>query len=90
MLSGSVKRFSLGKAFHFTVLWAHCASGLGAPPRDPDDARRPVGAPRPRPRHVRRYRIPGNKPFIPRNIFCIPPFATSFITFCVCSNWLSS
>ena len=33
---------------------------------------------------------PGSMPFIPRIIFCMPPLATIFIIFCVCSNWLSS
>ena len=35
-------------------------------------------------------RMPGRSPFIPRSIFCMPPLATIFIIFCVCSNWLSS
>jgi hypothetical protein len=35
---------------------------------------------------VRIQRIPGSSPFIPRSIFCIPPFATIFIIFCACSN----
>jgi len=35
-------------------------------------------------------RMPGSIPFIPRIIFCMPPLATIFIIFCVCSNWFSS
>ncbi len=31
-------------------------------------------------------RIPGNIPFIPRIIFCMPPLENCFIIFCVCSN----
>ena len=37
-----------------------------------------------------RYRIPGSIPFMPRSIFCMPPLATIFIIFCVCSNWFRS
>jgi hypothetical protein len=46
----------------------------------------------PRRRHVLAmiYRMPGNMPFIERIIFCMPPLATIFIIFWVCSNWLSS
>ena len=33
-----------------------------------------------------RHRIPGNIPFMPRIIFCIPPLENCFIIFCVCSN----
>ena len=32
------------------------------------------------------YLIPGNMPFIPLIIFCMPPLLTIFIIFCVCSN----
>ena len=34
--------------------------------------------------------MPGSMPFMPRIIFCRPPFATIFIIFCVCSNCFSS
>src|SRR5674476_1381550 len=38
--------------------------------------------------------MPGSTPFMPRSIFCMPPLATIFIIFCVCSNcarsWLTS
>ena len=47
-----------------------------------------MGPPIPR-RDVARkapQRIPGNIPFMPRIIFCIPPLENCFIIFCVCSN----
>ena len=30
--------------------------------------------------------MPGNMPFMPRIIFCMPPFENCFMTFCVCPN----